>query len=49
VCPGQGKAHQQEKRKPVHLERGKAQEYGEKRKVRKMEEEKVACPARGEV
>ena len=41
--------HQQEKRKPVHLEREKVQEHSEKRKVRKIEEEKVVCSAREEV
>ena len=49
ACPGQGKVYQQEKRKLVHLERGKAQECGEKRKVRKMEKEKAVHPAREEV
>ena len=31
------------------LERGKAQECGKKRKVRRIEEEKVVYPTRGEV
>jgi len=33
----------------VHLEREKVQEHSEKRKVRKIEEEKVVCSAREEV
>jgi len=41
-----GKAHQQKKRKPARLKREKAQKHGKKREVRKIEEEKVACPAR---
>jgi len=42
------KAHQQEERKLAHLKRGKVQECGKKRGVRKIEEEKTASPARGE-
>jgi len=49
VCPVGEKAHQQEERKPVCLEREKAQECGKKRKVRRIEKEKVVCPTRGEV
>ena len=37
--PAKGKVHQGDKGKPVHLERGKAQE----RKLRRAEEE-VTCP-----
>jgi len=44
-----GQAHQQEERKLAHLERGKVQKCGKKREVRRMEEEKAVCPARGEV
>jgi len=45
VCPDGGKAHQEERR-PVRPIREKAQE-GEKR-LRRMEEEKAACPVKGE-
>jgi len=41
--PVEGKAHQQKERKPAHLERGKGQECGKKQKLRRVEEEKVAC------
>jgi len=44
--PNRGKAHQQERR-PAHPIREKAQE-GEKR-LRRIEEEKAACPVKGEV
>jgi len=45
ACPNGGKAHQEERR-PVRPIREKAQE-GEKR-LRRMEEEKAARPAKGE-
>jgi len=41
--PKEGKVHQGERR-PVCLERGKAQEQRGKREVRRVEEEKAACP-----
>jgi len=49
VCPVGGKAHQQEERKPACLKRGKVQEHGKKREMRRIEEEKAARLARGEV
>jgi len=49
VCLVGGKAHQQKKRKPAHLKREKAQKHGKKREVRRIEEEKAACPAREKV
>jgi len=45
VCPNGGKAYQEERR-PARPIREKAQE-GEKR-LRRMEEEKAACPVKGE-
>jgi len=48
MCPIQEKVHQQEKRKLAYLEKGKAQECSEKREVRRIEEKKVVCSARGE-
>jgi len=45
--PVGGKAHQQEERKPAHLKRGKAQEHGKKRELRRVEEEKAACSIGG--
>ena len=45
VCPDGGKAHQEEK-KPACPIREKAQ--GEEKRLRRMEEEKAARPAKGE-
>jgi len=45
--PIEGKAHQ-EKRKLVCLKKGKAQENREGRQLRRVEEEKMACPVQGE-
>ena len=46
TCPEGGKMHQ-EKKRPAHPIREKAQE-GEKR-LRRVEEEKMACPVQGKV
>jgi len=40
------KAHQQGKRKPVCLKRGRAQERGKKREVRRVKEREAACVAK---
>jgi len=45
--PGRGKSALT--REEEALKRGKAQECGKKREVKRMEEEKAACPTRGEV
>jgi len=44
--PNEGKVHQEERR-PVHPIREKVQERG--KRLRRMEEEKAACPVKGEV
>jgi len=46
ACPNEGKVHQKE-RKPARPIREKAQER--ERRLRRMEEEKAACPVKGEV
>jgi len=43
VHPVEEKVHQGDKREPARFERGKAQ----KRKLRRVEEEEVACPMKG--
>jgi len=45
VYSAEGKAHQGDKREPVRLKREKAQE----RKLRRVEEEEVACSMKGKV
>jgi len=45
-APSREKVHQQEERKLACLERGKAQECNEKRKLRRVEEG-AACPIEG--